>query len=1137
MQENDLIFPQGMYSAYLTILNGIKLSNREIDIISCILNGRSAKGIAHLLSIAPKTVETHTYNVMKKLDCPSRESLISLVEKSDKLLLFKRYYLRLLSYLAFEQTLKNISKLGSNEEKSCIIVCWREERTIALVSQIKTHLELAGTKVSLEVREDGESSLHAPSKKQLPYCTLYALPKEWVEKREKFSAFFEKLSSLSSNILFFGFDKETLSYISHSIPDHRYINFAEKENYYFSVFTVLKRLFPQSNFDPLVEEFKKKNQFMTYSSEVISPLRLSTPQKRFMVSHLKWLLIALLIVCGGGLTHEILRESLKEKDPFSIRPEASREATIRSDFNLPNERILLKRAELVSQIDDKLKSQAGIQTIALIGMGGAGKTTLARHYVHQQKASVIWEINAETHESLQESFDRLAQALARTEEDQKKLRELQGIKDSTEREEKVLQFVKGHLKASSNWILLYDNVETLADIQKYFPQDVATWGQGKIILTTRNSNVQNNKHVNFSLSVGELSPAQKLDLFSSIMNNEASSPLTPQQVEEAKTFLESIPSFPLDISIAAYYLKSSNISYDQYLKNLIHYNQNFEKIQEDILKEAGDYTNTRYAIIILSLQKLIESHKDFKDILLFISLIDSQNIPRELLEIYKNSTTIDNFIHHLKKYSLITHEFAPSSISTFSIHRSTQEIILAYLIRELNLVNNKQLLNPMIISVEKYIDQAIEQYDFMKIKLFSGHCEAFLRHKNLLDEAAKIIISGELGYVYYVISKGDPIFLLKNTLVDLKKTNLINTHFMARILSYLGICYWGRGNFEKSENLLEESLRIYKKYPGKDFSRISRALTYLGILYSDKGDQEKAKDLFEQSLNLYKNHNLENGMGCAFTLAQLGNIQRKLGHYEKAKSSLEKSLSIYEKNSALDHIDAGWAQTILGWLYSDCGDFKAAKELHEKTLIIYKKHFPENSLNVAWALRNVGNDYSDLGESQMALKLLEQSFKTFRTTLGNDNIKTKWMLYFLGEAYRDMKDTKKAKDAFEECLKAYEMHYGKEHVQSALILQALGKTYLLENNLEISEKFLQKALEIHQKENHPYVYAVLENLSEVYAKKSKQAGNDQESQLFEKKAIDYLKQALQIIKTRFPENSPHTTRIQSKLENLTLMNE
>ncbi|MCI5057486.1 MAG: hypothetical protein MRY83_15325, partial [Flavobacteriales bacterium] len=344
---------------------------------------------------------------------------------------------------------------------------------------------------------------------------------------------------------------------------------------------------------------------------------------------------------------------------------------------------------------------------------------------------------------------------------------------------------------------LYDNVEHFTDIQNHFPQDVATWGQGKIIITTRNSHIQNNKHVNFSLSVGELNPAQKLDLFTYIMSNGSTSFFTPQQTEEAKTFLENIPSFPLDVSIAAYYLKTSNISYDQYLKNLAKYNQNFENFQKDILKEAGDYIKTRYNIITLSLQQLIASHKDFKDLLLFISLIDSQNIPRDLLNTYKDQTTVDNFIHHLKRYSLITHESSPSAISTFSIHRSTQEIILACLIRELNLVKNKQLLNLIIISLEKYIDQAIEQYDFMKIKLFVGHCETFLRHKNLLDETTKIIISGELGYIYYFLSKRDPIPLLENTIINLKKTDLIHTHFMARILSYLGICYWGRGDFEK----------------------------------------------------------------------------------------------------------------------------------------------------------------------------------------------------------------------------------------------------------------------------------------------------------------------------------------------------
>ena len=76
------------------------------------------------------------------------------------------------------------------------------------------------------------------------------------------------------------------------------------------------------------------------------------------------------------------------------------ERPIRSDMVIPAEFGFLQRSDEIAKIDSILKKQNNIQSIALVGPGGAGKTVLARQYAHQQQSPVIWEINAETPESL-----------------------------------------------------------------------------------------------------------------------------------------------------------------------------------------------------------------------------------------------------------------------------------------------------------------------------------------------------------------------------------------------------------------------------------------------------------------------------------------------------------------------------------------------------------------------------------------------------------------------------------------------------------------------------------------------------------------------------------------------------------------
>lgn len=57
------------------------ISNREMQILKLIAEGQRNKGIAQLLSISVKTVESHRFNLMKKLNSHSIADLVSWARK------------------------------------------------------------------------------------------------------------------------------------------------------------------------------------------------------------------------------------------------------------------------------------------------------------------------------------------------------------------------------------------------------------------------------------------------------------------------------------------------------------------------------------------------------------------------------------------------------------------------------------------------------------------------------------------------------------------------------------------------------------------------------------------------------------------------------------------------------------------------------------------------------------------------------------------------------------------------------------------------------------------------------------------------------------------------------------------------
>jgi DNA-binding CsgD family transcriptional regulator len=75
-------------------VNGVSFTKREVDIISCVINGKSAKSTATLLKISHNTVNVHMRNISNKVGSSSRDSIVKFIEKSDQYLIIHDHYLQ-----------------------------------------------------------------------------------------------------------------------------------------------------------------------------------------------------------------------------------------------------------------------------------------------------------------------------------------------------------------------------------------------------------------------------------------------------------------------------------------------------------------------------------------------------------------------------------------------------------------------------------------------------------------------------------------------------------------------------------------------------------------------------------------------------------------------------------------------------------------------------------------------------------------------------------------------------------------------------------------------------------------------------------------------------------------------------------
>jgi tetratricopeptide (TPR) repeat protein/DNA-binding CsgD family transcriptional regulator len=1109
MQHKQTILSQDFYVQHLSTINNVHFTGREIDVIACLLSGRKTSKIAFFLSIDPRTVETHIRNIMIKLECNTRERIIDFIETSGKILPLRKYYSLLRIEALFKKSLKDISKLP--REKVLHHVSIIDEGKNSLFFHLKSHLSLAGFSVSSAIRKKEEDFL------------LCIFPE--TSCRKEVSLLLQKAEQNSKKIIILLQGRKNYKELFPGLKKMEVINFEKEGNYYFSFFLILKKFLKHPDLDKIITEFKNKYKVISleFQSEKIS-LNEKRSENRVKVKS-KFVLNFLLVIgiFGIGLLTLFWNQ---ENDHLAFR----------SDLVIPKNIVCLDRPELMQKIDAHLKKQNGIQTVALVGPGGAGKTTLARQYAQQQRGNIVWEINAETLISLNESFKNFAEVLAKTDEDKKLLRGLNEIKLSIEREKKLIEFVRDRLKLHSSWFLIYDNVENFEVIKSYFPINDCTWGAGRIILTTRNENIQNNKQMNGIILTGELTATQKLDLFMKIMQQGKERKLPMQENKELTEFLKQLPPFPLDISTAAYYLKTVNISYSQYLENLKHQDENFRAIQENLLKDGGDYQNTRYAIITCSLEQLIKNHKDFPDLLLLVSLLDSQNIPKELLDKYKNPNIVDNFIYHLKNHSLISTSLSESS---YSMHRSTQAIAYSYLKKLLALNGETLTLKKIIYALDNYADKHIELEDFPKMQIITRHLEKVLSHSDILNDFSKGLLGSKLGSAYYFI-KGDQSKKILDNSLNMLRPKLIeklspsDAIRLAHSLLHIGAIYTELRLYKEAKEIFKKASHIYEQDDIKNYADLSWALSYLGNVDRRLGNYEMARDYLEKSIQIHKQYGVDKKR-LARTLVYLGSVYRGLGFYQKSVDTLEESLSIYDDNYPNDHFRIGWTLIRLGNVYSNLGDFKKAKYYFEKGLLISKNYLPHDHVSMGLTLTYLGICYRELGEYNKSAGILEQSLKINQKHFNPYYRRMGWVLFHLATTYKVLGKTQEAQEIYNKVLKIYANYCHENSIEVANILRNMAKINLDLNHFNEAEDLTQKSLKILEPRQHIDAYRSYEVLGEIYLKKCSQTmdvKNDNEIESLKIKAISFFNQALQKINTHFSQDSTHIQRLKARIKSV-----
>jgi Tetratricopeptide repeat len=138
----------------------------------------------------------------------------------------------------------------------------------------------------------------------------------------------------------------------------------------------------------------------------------------------------------------------------------------------PGPTVLVGREQLLADIDARFSANLGSggpRIVALCGLGGAGKTSMAVEYARRLLSDVwmCWQFAAEDSTVLAAQFGMLAAQLG--------AREVVDARDPVATVHAVLA------RAQSKWLLIFDNAPDLESVQAFLPPV----GQGRVLITSQ----------------------------------------------------------------------------------------------------------------------------------------------------------------------------------------------------------------------------------------------------------------------------------------------------------------------------------------------------------------------------------------------------------------------------------------------------------------------------------------------------------------------------------------------------------------------------------------------------------------------------------------------------------------------------
>jgi tetratricopeptide (TPR) repeat protein len=508
------------------------------------------------------------------------------------------------------------------------------------------------------------------------------------------------------------------------------------------------------------------------------------------------------------------------------------------------------------------KNSSNVRSLALVGMGGSGKTQLAIEYAYRysEQYSAIYWLQADDISLLFLSISDLAEKLIPDE-----------CKDIDP--EVIANKLKSHLEEQSGWLLIVDNADDFSIVKEYLPRS----DKGDILITTRSSQIDPAIHqIPISTFLPDESKLLLLRRAKQLKEITDFTQLDPSENEAAKELTLQLGGLPLAIDQAGAYIGKENITVEKYLTRYRD-TERGKKLRQTRGELSGEHTSSS-TTYTLALEQVAFRDEEAAELIRICAFLAPESIPKRIFtenpDIWEGSLAtrlhkplgFDELRQEATRYSLIQWD---SKKELLSIHAVVQQVIRDELSQE----EKQSYIKKVILAVNAIFPKEIE-IRFASQEILPSCDRLSSQARKVLswteDYSITILVIGNLmnKYSYYLIARSRykdandvceravKFWRDRSTSQDLSAENLKEIYLgLASSLNNHAELLHAQGNYRGARPLFEEALGIREdNLPSgdRDYFWVGQSLHNLARLEGDFGNYSTAEELFEKALKINK---------------------------------------------------------------------------------------------------------------------------------------------------------------------------------------------------------------------------------------------------------------------------------------------